>query len=369
MSQPRFKILALSHDPGGAEVLEPVVQEIRTQPDLDLEWIHTPQNRTLDGWMELARERLQQPRPDLLLTATSHGAALEKAFIRQANLLGIASLTLLDSWSNYRERFLEPGEELAPEFLPNRIGIMDKFSEIEMSELWFGVKRLRQVGQPGFDRFLQWAASTQAGAIKTQLRQNLTPKLGEKLLVFFSQPIEAMDGGPGNPTYRGYVESEVLELLLRALASCKGLAPFRLAIKLHPKEKSGKYDAMLKQNPVPAQVIDHARADELLLACDVALGMTTTMLVKGAFLKLPVISIQPNQLGQERLMLIRQGWIRPCGNEQEISRALAQAISADQDGNFHASLLKGTLGDGKSVRRIMSQIRILLKAQSVEVES
>lgn len=362
---PSHSILAVSHDPGGAEVLEPVVEALGKGEPFHTERFHTPENRPFEDWKREAKDRLRSS-PDLLLTATSHGSSLEKAFIREAALQGIPSITLLDSWSNYRSRFLEPGEEMLPHFLPSVIGVMDDFAAREMGQAGFPEERLRQVGQPGFDRFLQWAQSPGAHSIRAQIRSEQGVASDEKLILFFSQPILDMDGPVGSPTYRGYVEADALKFLMQALAGWKNPSPFRLMVKLHPKEKPGKYEKLLETAPIRAQSFDSAHADMLLLASDIAAGMTSTMLVKGALLNRPQVSIQPNQQGEERLMLIRRGFLRPCGNVREIQQALETAWQGRPEDRDQPSL-SPILGDGQATRRILDEIRCLLKIPTQEV--
>lgn len=356
-------ILAVSHDPGGSEVLQPVVQALEGQGDLHVEHFHSREDRSLADWGREASDRLESA-PNLLLTGTSHGSSMEKAFIREANRQGIPSLTLLDSWSNYRSRFLEPGEELLPRFLPTLIGVMDEFAAQEMRSLGFPEERLRSIGQPGFDRFLQWVESTGTEPLRARLRseEGWAPK--EKLVVFFSQPIRDMDGPPGSPSYRGYEETDALTMLMQALAAWESPSPFRLLIKLHPKERPGKYDELLERFPLRAQMFDSAPADALLLASDVVTGMASTMLVKGALLSLPLVSIQPNQQGEERLMLIRRGFLRPCGNVSEVQAALEAAWACGPAGRMQPPP-SPLLGDGRATQRVLDEIQHLLKSPSL----
>ncbi len=360
-------VLALSRDPGGAEVLEPVVEALRNQERFRIHHLHLKTRQSFSAWRREARRRLQESRPDFLLTATSHGSGMEKAFIREAALRGIPCLTVLDSWSNYRSRFLEPGETLASHRLPSVIGVMDDFAVQEMEQLGFPKDRLRIVGQPGFDRFLEWARKSSTQSLRSQFRSEHGIGPDEKLVVFFSQPIRQMDGPPGSASYRGYREEEALQLLMRCLSERKGRTPFRLLVKLHPKEKSGKYDKLFRNASIPVQLFDSGHANALLLASDIAVGMTSTMLIKAALLNRPVLSIQPNQQGEERLMLSRRQFLRSCRDESAVRETLETAwMTEPQQGRF--SSFSSVVGDGRSTQRIVDQIQSLLKNRAPKRE-
>lgn len=119
-------IFAIAHDTGGAQLVSALfraeAQRFRWLPGV---FRSSPAERIfgrlsepphpllyLDN--EPASAILKSVRPDILLTATS-GTKVELPFIRAAREMGIPSVSLLDHWINFRERFDYP----APDWMNN----------------------------------------------------------------------------------------------------------------------------------------------------------------------------------------------------------------------------------------------------------
>lgn len=128
-------ILFVAHDPGGANVIKPVIEyytlkrsdmkshclllgpaEERITPTSPTLTYHRVRTRaTPDFPNELSAEPediallLETIKPDAVLTATSFNSNLERLAVRFANERGIPTLSILDFWSNYAQRFTLDG--------------------------------------------------------------------------------------------------------------------------------------------------------------------------------------------------------------------------------------------------------------------
>lgn len=119
-------IFAIAHDTGGAQLVSALFRAeasrfrwlpgvFRSSPaERIFGRLSEPSQSLLYLDAEPAATILKTVRPDLVLTATS-GAKVELPFIRAARELGIPSVSLLDHWINYRERFAYP----APDWMNN----------------------------------------------------------------------------------------------------------------------------------------------------------------------------------------------------------------------------------------------------------
>lgn len=378
---PSRSVIAVAQDPGGAAALAPFLSALEDDERVDLIVYAYQQGRevfveqrvaclALDqppstaeaDWAELARGLLATHQPDLVITGTSFDPGPELAMIRVSRETGVRCLTVLDAWTNYRRRFLMEGEtDLSDELLPDVIAVMDDFAVREMQELGFPVDRLRVVGQPAFDRFLELARSWEHGRGRQALRHQLGARHGETLVAFFSQPIAELYGPPGSPTYRGYDEWDALRGLLRAMALLVSQGkPMRLAVKLHPKEPVGKYADLLVHVAVPAITVQIADADSLALTADVVVGMTSIVLVKAFLAGRLVISLQPNLVGTDALVLGRAGYLEPVTDLAALPQALQSALSG-MSWSCENRLLT-SLTDGQSVARLRALMWELLNS-------
>lgn len=371
-------IVAVAQDPGGAIAILPVLRalarksqiqisilarqhacQVFDQAGLSFQDCDTPLENENTNWLEFARKWLRRYSPDVVLTATSLDSGPDRGFIRATRLEGIPCIVILDSWTNYHARFLEPGEsQLTTDMLPEIVGVIDSFSADEMIRYGVPEDRLRVVGQPDFDHFVDWASSTEGLAHRNGVRTQLGVTQDERLVVFFSQPISEMYGPEDSPVYRGYNESIVLELLLASISSIH--RPIHLAIKMHPKEAMDKFASLLYDNKLSALVVEEQGADDLIMAADLVVGMTSIALVRAALANRPVLSIQPNLKVEDALVLGRMGILKPVTDSGLVSEYLWQALEG-RDGFSWQCPLPSSWTDNLATRRVLLLIEGLMK--------
>jgi hypothetical protein len=150
-------ILFVAHDPGGANVIKPVIEHYAKHDHIQSHCLLlgpaaeriTPQSPTLqrhhvrtittpDFPNELSAEPsdiitlLETIKPDVVFTATSFNSNLERLAVRFANERGIPTVSILDFWSNYAKRFTLDGIVSAPEVLLVADGRMKREAEAEL---------------------------------------------------------------------------------------------------------------------------------------------------------------------------------------------------------------------------------------------
>ena len=135
-----MRVLVAAHDAGSANAVAPVVplligggaavDALASGPAVAVFQRHgiahiayAPPD-SIQGYMALARAAFAAEQPDAVLTGSSWGASLDKAAVAVAREMGVVSVTVLDMWSYYRERFVDAGSgELR--YLPDRLAVMD----------------------------------------------------------------------------------------------------------------------------------------------------------------------------------------------------------------------------------------------------
>jgi len=365
-------VLAVAHDPGGAAALKPVLVTLHARRDRRLVILAQShavfafadagltvtdcgrESLPFDQLCEWAVSQLRRYAPDLLITGTSGKASLERAFIRASRRVGIQCLTVLDSWTNYPHRFLEPDEnQLVESFLPDIIAVMDEFAASEMVAAGFPDEVLRVTGQPALDEILSWSRLPEARESRQVVRQRYQLAPETPIVVFVSQPIAEMYP-PGSTTYRGYTEFDVLADILHELSLLSPL-PFFL-VKTHPKAKPAKFAHLLARSAFPVTLAEGIATEELIQAANLVIGMTSIVLMQSVLLGKNILSYQPNLIGQDALIISRMGLIETVKHRAGLATAVRAILISDVGATHAQPALPESWQDGYAVERICNLV-------------
>lgn len=333
-------IVSICGDPGGANALAPVVRDLSQKAIFYLKNYTYAQGSSIfqkqnlsttplscDVHLETAHSALEETKPDLLLTATSHNTQnWEKKFILSARNLGIPSVSILDFWSNYSLRFSD--ERGALSCLPDAIIIMDEQAKSEMIAEGFPEDRLLVMGQPAFDS-LPRSKSAFTENKKLELRHDLGVSSNEKLVVFVSQPLRQVLNGK---TTLGFDEHEVLRDLIFALEPLSEQSPISLLIRPHPREEVSDYDKY-HSDRIPIQVSNDGESHSLYLSADLVVGMNSVALVEACHLDCHVLSYQPGLVARDSLPTNRSGLSHAVYAKENLLPKLASLLSAPRPVN------------------------------------
>lgn len=324
MNKQRAILLFVSGDPGGISSLAPAIEACENFADITL-WLHgdslaaySPQHPLL---AKLDAGALRELGPDLVITGTSMTPdSDDKRAVLLAGEAGIPSIAFVDFWSNYRERFAD--ETGALQF-PDCIAAVDEAACSDMDALGFPEEKLTPIGPLRL-----------AGLPK--------PEPDRKGILFVSQCLEEAYGGRAACRQRiGYCPEDAFRCLHAA-----NIPDMPLAVRFHPKEKPF---------PLPSEVEDWSRgeASGALARSQLVAGMTGSMLMDAYFMRLPVVSIQPDMTGDDLLMLSRRGFIPRLGSAEALQEALPGLLAAST--SIAPEL--ASWSDGKAVERFIALIR------------
>lgn len=309
-------ILFFSCEPGGAEVLIPVIRLIQETGGFAAVVVGYGLGAQRFAAKQIACREIapvgtdetalfDSYRPDLLVTsATSlpERDMSEKHLWQSARRRGVPTLAFVDQWQNYSVRFsgVAPSERLA--YLPDYINCIDRIGETEMLREGFDPQRLVRLGQP----YLALMRETLAATDGQKARKRLGIPPGRPVALFVSEPIREHYG-----RLRGYDQYDALRLFLERTAGAPE-RPFPL-IKLHPKESADGYAPLRAsfRDLHPLIVGGELSPPECLAVADTVYGMTSIMLIEAYLLGKPVISLQPGLAVEDPLVLSRHGLI-PC---------------------------------------------------------
>ncbi len=270
------KAIFLAHDPGGADVIWPVFDRFPVSLEEKQFWAIGPagerhkeyqkeKTHVLDNLTQMLRENKIQ----LLVTGTSWGDHTECYCIKACHEHGVKTISILDYWSNYANRFkVDSGEYI----WPDAYLVMDELAREEAIADGVPERLLHITGHPGLDRYAQQ---------RDLMRHDKRTRLGNVL--FLSQPLFTLYG-----MSLGYNEYTVTDDLKEMCEKLK----LKLSIKFHPKDTQDFCDKY-------GDLKIDGDLDDLMVQFDCVVGMSTMGLLHAVLLGVPVISYQPGLIGND----------------------------------------------------------------------
>jgi hypothetical protein len=311
----RKVILFFSCEPGGAEVLIPVIKLVAKETShqvIVLGYGLGAERFARKGveYIEVSRVVENDPtimntyRPDLIITsATSlpNFDMSEKYLWHNARLAGVPTIAFLDQWQNYTIRFSGPSTAERMTYLPDYINCINTIAEREMIAEGFDPRILIKFGQPYLS-----SLRDDAKLINThEIIKGLGILSNQRVILFASEAIREHYGRS-----RGYDQYDALRLFLDLMTiSAMGA---RLLIKLHPKDTVTEYERILAEYDglSPLIVTNNLTSVECIKIAAEVYGMTSIMLIEAFVLGKKVVSLQPGLQVEDAMILSRLGLIQ-----------------------------------------------------------
>lgn len=310
------RILFFSCEPGGAEVLTPVIRLLDAQPEFEVTTIGY--GYALDrfskndiSFSEIAQIDLEDTNlidnnaPDLIITSAASLPTVdmsEKHLWRQARLRGIPTLAMLDQWQNYAARFsgISVNERLA--YQPDWINCLNETGWAEMVDEGFDATKLVPMGHPYLSSLKRNFTALDISSLRIAQRIEAS----DRVVLFVSEPIAEHYG-----VERGYDQYQVLDYFLTNLdTEC---TQTRVLVKLHPKDCPSSFaEISEKFKGLRVRFISNEISPlECLAISDYVFGMSSVMLIEAYVIGKLVASLQPGLLVEDPMVLSRHKLI-PC---------------------------------------------------------
>ena len=227
--------------------------------------------------------------PDIVITSTTFPKDLilgdvENKFIYQSNLVNIKSITILDHWCGYKERFYTKINGIKKYTIPNHICVMDTKAKKEiLNNIKIPKKKIKVTGNPAWDKIKNIKPK-----INKVLLSNNNFNKRKKSILFIS---EVIIEEKKRIKYK-FDEIEILRNLISIYEK-----DYNILIKQHPRESNDKYLNLLKNYKSKNIIILDKKVNpyNLCYISDVIIGMTSIMLVELSLFGLNVISLQPSK--------------------------------------------------------------------------
>ena len=299
------KIIFLAHDPGGDDVIWPVYEAFPEGEFRKVFWgigpageRHPDDRQEESDVLKKLEDLLQSQSIVLLVTGTSWGNQTELLCIRLCRKWNVPTVSILDYWSNYSNRFLMELSTGGEYIYPDYYFVMDEMAKKEAISDGLPEDILRVVGHPGLDKYLLMGKRKPVFS-------------GNRSVLFLSQPLSVLYGNT-----LGYDEYIAFEDLREV---CEELS-LDVHIKFHPKD-SANFREQYKKFSV------EGNTDDLMLQHGMVVGMSTMALLHGGLMGVPVISYQPNLLGKDGCITNRLGISRGCYTKDELKRTMLEKES------------------------------------------
>ena len=245
--------------------------------------INTKNSKSVDRY-------LNNINPQLVILSASGKEDLEYIFILQSKQAGIKTINFIDTWTNYKNRFIYNGKKVYPDTILS----IDKKCTEEMVDDGIPFELIKEIGQPYLE----------------EVCQNI-PVLGNKILIT-TQPIKKIMG-----RRLGYDEGDLLQLSFEALDKIGKID--QLYITSHP-------DSDFNISGYESVDIGVGKGIDDIKHAHTVLGMFSTQMIVGYLWGRKVASIQPKSFGIDPSPLSRWGLIPKIENSKHLSDFIKSPI-------------------------------------------
>jgi hypothetical protein len=274
-------LTVVSHDAGGAELISSYV---RQQKLSCLYVLAGPALRIFKrklGPLRILPLDVAITQASSFLCGTSWQSDLEFNALGLAREVRKPTVTFLDHWVNYRERFMR-GVEI---HLPDEIWVGDSFAKDLASTLLPQVP-IRLVDNPYF-------SDLREELLLVRPSKHVADDQDKISVLYVCEPIgEHMHRQFGNKWHLGYLEHEALDYFLAHIYAL-GKPIRQIVIRPHPSEAPDKYNWALEGHQLPVVVGGKQNLLQEIVDSDVIVGCESMAMVVGLLAGKRVISIIP----------------------------------------------------------------------------
>lgn len=305
------RIIALAHDPGGANAIAVSVSTLRSAGFTVDAFAIGPavrQFKRLDvpcneiGSIEILKAEISNC--GLLIVGTSALDRSEVLLSEIAQRQGVPVLAILDYWANYRKRFSLVRDNQEHFILPDLITALDNACASEMVVDGIPESRIVITGQPYF------------GWLCNHTIRNMAYQEEKDCILFASEPHPAA--------------KSVLKIFIKVMQLQK--TQKKILIRFHPRQKDCLDSLAMLDNAGLDFTVDHSEdLFATLRNCDFVIGLTSIILIEAALLGIPAGSLLPPPWANP-LRTNLSGLTTPLQNVHELNEFLKRSyINAERE--------------------------------------
>ena len=318
------KVYFLTDHPGGANALVPVIQRMAADDKMALTVVNFQEHtdaifkeagvslkKLADISLEAMVRLFKEEGPNLIVTGTGaqEGKAndiIEHTAIRAARALNIPSVSVLDMWSSYRERWSDERTSHPFDCLPDYIAVMDELAKQEMVAAGIPENILVVTGNPYFAG-LRAKAQMFSDAEKADMRRRINIPCQTLFLL-------ALDAFSSLKSTIGFWDADVIRIVTKALPKLSNIG---IAVTAHPRSPDKDViRSMVADASAAMKFVEGIPSLAVSLAADLTIVEASTVGLTAFLMGRPVISLQPGLTGEDGLIISRKKMI-PVGYSAE----------------------------------------------------
>ena len=272
-------ILIIASDAGPAKYLDLIIKSINYSlicvgSEIS-ENVFSKNNFLRKNIEEIDFENIQ-----LIITGTCLDVCAEKKAIIKAKKKNIPTISIIEHWSHYYERFLLNGKLILPDY----IFVNDNKAKKDAILAGLPENIIIVVGNPYLE---QLSKRKLYPLTKNKWLQKL--KLDNKPVITFISESYRDDFPKDTEEYQGFDEFIVLKSLLKFAKKYD----YNLLIRQHPSESKNKYNEYLQDKKI---VLDNINDyDSTIINSDYIIGMGSMFLIEASLFRDDIISYRPNE--------------------------------------------------------------------------
>ena len=371
------KILFLSRDHGGVQAILPVIKTIKELPEFQPIVLAFPESSylyTRDGIevvsmnkgvksflsLDLFNDIIREYMPDLIVTGTSVASpeeisAPEQMLIVAAKRKGIPSLSILDYWGRYMDRFSDDGMTIKEEYLPDCICVIDPLCKEDLASLGVNRDSIVVTHNPYFDGIVGMADDPYYG-----LAAGIEPE--KKNILYASQPLQEYK----LEDKLGYTQQTLFHLLTEEVSQWEDSSPKHIIVWIHPKENQERWEDWAIRVPSSLSVqLTRKGLNSGSIFSQVAFLATShsSVVYEALYYGTPCLSIQPGGTAErDQLITNKLGLSLPLYSREEFRQILRHTdflLLRESLKEKRSQMCANNLffSDGKATRRVLDVIR------------
>jgi len=320
------RILFVAHDPGGANVVCPLMEHAQAEGHECLVWAAGPAEKFMPFAEHISslssrdevQARILAAMPDVVITGTSMHSKLELEVWAVANQQGIPSVAIVDAWSNLKHRFVWSDEA---SIFPDHIFVVDQQCKNDVEAFCSKNTQVHVVGSPYLEKRLYDLQK------RMQIENNQDSHEKLAVVTFFSEPLLEDYGSHGPYSKNQFDVALELSSIVQEL-------PCRLIIKPHPRETLDNWQKWLEQNHLNMKnktSVVTTDTDQLLRQKSVVVSISSMTLLEAAFAGHPTIAVQPGRKFIPNPWIERTATVITKDDTEAIRTSLVSALNASRE--------------------------------------
>jgi predicted transposase YbfD/YdcC len=278
---PKKKYCLVSHDAGGAENLSSWAK----YNSFDYIYCKGPAIKIFKSKIRFKNENSLSEsikKSDIIITSTSWDSNLELNAIKIAKKYKKKTISILDHWNNYRERFIRNRKII----LPNEIWVVDQYA-FNLAKNIFDVKKIKLLRN-----------YYKLDIEKEIIKKNKKNKKNTYNILYLAEPIEKHAAKQhDDKNYWGYTEYTLLESFFKNIHKMTNKVD-NIIFRLHPSEARNKYNKIIKNysNKYKISISSNKSLNFDINRSDIIVGCQSMAMVIALYSKKKVFSCLPTNL-------------------------------------------------------------------------